>query len=174
MNEFDTRGRAIAQAFWSEMEKIAYSRAARSLTDQAAEAARRHSRVAKSSGLMKWVPFTDAHRATDAARIRARDARSAAEKKIKSERSAAFRAIRTGKGNQEAALRIIEGKPKRRKPRGGGIATPDLPDTSKPSGSSTLRRVAIGTGIGLGAAAAGVGGKRLYDINQNQQQGYGN
>jgi len=172
MNSFDTRGRAIAQAFWTEMEKIAYSRQAHRLVSQANRAAKQHQRVGNATGWGGWkkfMPFTDDHRMADASRLRAKAARSKATAQIQVERDAAKKAIRTGRGNQDSALRILEGKPARKSP-----THVDLPNTTnKKGGSSTLRRVAIGTAAGLGLTGAAVGGKRVYDIQKNKKQGYG-
>ena len=173
MEDFDARGRSIAQSMYEELEKIAYSIAAKRMSQQARASAADHSRVATAAGWKKWVPFTGQHRAVDAARIRARDADRAARTKIKSERAAAYKAIETGKGNQASAMRLIENKPRKVRPPGNpsGRETLEVTEPSKQKLITTKRALTAG-GIGLGAVGTGIVGKKYLD-SKKQQQGYG-
>lgn len=170
----DVRGRIIVQAMYSELEKIAYSQAAQTLGRKARDAAQHHARVSKAAGWRKWLPFSSDHRAADAARRRARNLSGAADSQVKAERKAAFETIRTGKGNRDSALRVLENKPRKVRPDANpewGIKAPDI-QSSRPKEGGGLSRTAkglIGGAAGVGAVAGGaVLGKRYIDSKQSQ------
>ena len=184
MEDFDTRGRAIAQAYWSELEKIALSH--RTLLQAGNRGLQRAEDYATSSGMsrfQKWTGWGNRGKTYKALKGRGEKFQEAGFKKLRGRRAELQQHIQRGGANQERALKELEGLSdvKRSSPspwaqstkaRVGHQTTGGGTDPTSKS-SSTLRRVAIGTGVGLGAVGVGVGGKKVYDIHQRKKQGYG-
>ena len=175
MDDFDIRGRLIAQAMYSEMEKIAgFSQKARQLSQEAVHKVNLHKKLQDALGWKRFVPFTQSQRAASASRARASAATAEAEAQVKKERGAAARVIESGKGNQEEMLRMLgEGKPTytKRSRLTGPKPAPEIPPDKKPL-LSTKNLIIGGTGLAVGGAGLYAGKKYLDGQSDPYGQAY--
>lgn len=191
LNDYELKGRAVAQHFFGELEKIAYSKRVKALYRAAGGAEKQVGQAADALGISRFIPFTQAHRSFyghvgvpgSGVKGRARMLANQAEGQAATERQMLLKALETGKGNQEDIIRrLAEGPqqvgavqtPIRGAMRAAGVG-PAIEQPSFAGGgsllSSPLARKAMG-----GAALVGLGAGGLYAGQQylaNQQQGYG-
>tara|TARA_Y100000310_G_scaffold281723_1_gene302432 strand:+ start:247 stop:810 length:564 start_codon:yes stop_codon:yes gene_type:complete len=184
MNEFDTRGRLIAQSYWTELEKIAVSH--RLLLRGANVAGQRVDDYVKATGVGAFQRLTglgQRGRAYKALKARELKFRKGGIEKLKSRKAVLNEHIARGGPNQARAVRELAElnkvksktpSPWSDKPRVAAKTTGGGTDpVSTEAGPTTLRRVAVGTGVGLGVAGTAVGGKKVYDWDKKRKQGYG-
>jgi hypothetical protein len=176
MNEFDIRGRSIAQSFWTEMEKIANFRAT---LRSANKASREASEYGRDAGVGFFKRTFGGGERSQLVREKVRRAKSLKEKGMagmkdrasklrdmdhagelddigKKELGHIERTYRRGRKGKRASI-----------PGGGNYQKIDIPGDGKPM--SMPKKMAIGTGAGLGLAGAGIGAKEIYD---RKSQGY--
>lgn len=158
------RGRAVAHYFFDELEKIAIS--SKLVRSGAQEAQRRAGELGQQLGWRRFIPFTNAHRAHDAARRRASRLAAAADKRQLAERQAILdRTRKTGKIRQQdiQALQALKdgGAPSGRlgalgrqvqRATGTESAPPPRPRSGMLSDPRARRAAAV---VGLPVAGAG-------------------
>jgi hypothetical protein len=188
MIDHEVKGRAVAQYFISELEKIAYSSRVRSLYRAAQAAEDQVGDAASALGVRRYIPFTQAHRAYyghvgvpgSGVKGRAAELASQAEAAATKERSALLTALETGKGNQADIIRRLNQGPQqvgrvrtplRQAARSAGVGGQLERPQFESAPRSSLARGALAYGAPALAGAGALYAGQQY-LNQ-QQQGYG-
>lgn len=181
MQQYDIKGRAVAQYFFGELEKIALSSG--TVRRAAHEAARRVSELGEQLGKKRFVPFTKEHRAWWASRQRAhRLSRAADAKQLKERRDILGRAESGGKIRREDIERL-----KQLKAQGGptGKLHQGAKEVQRTFGADPtppkreegmLSSPRVRAGLAVGAPLAGVGavyaGSKYLQSQQDPYGGY--
>tara|TARA_Y100000310_G_scaffold57362_1_gene52550 strand:- start:593 stop:1141 length:549 start_codon:yes stop_codon:yes gene_type:complete len=177
MNEFDVRGRAIAQSFWGELEKIANFRN----TLKAGNKARREAKqYARDTGLTWFQRTFGKGERSSTLRTRKSRARELQRKGLDEmkDRASDLRALDQagelddiGKKELSNIERAYRRSTRSRSiiPGGAPPAKIDIPGDGKPM--PLPKKMAIGAGVGLGTAGTAVGYQRYSDYKKSR--GYG-
>jgi len=188
---YEAKGRRVMQHCMDELEKIAASPKALQLVQAARGAQATAGSGAKQLGLMRYVPFTRAHRAhfghvgtggglQGAANTATRTARQRLSQEEKLVMDALARGRGTPQANMSALQRLKAAKAQLDAAEGGvrqrvrlatGTEAP-LPGMD-PRVKRGIQMAAGGTGLLAATGAAGYGAKTLYDRRQEQAGGYG-
>ena len=196
MSDYEMRGRAVVQHFYTELEKIAYSRKTKMLYEAARKARGQAQESAETLGWSRFVPFTQAHRAhyghlgrEGSGMVgRANQLANQAEAQAKKERAMLLKALEEGKGNRENILKRLQEGPQnldsplasgRQVARSAGISSAPVDQEAfkkKPKGffsSPMARGAALGVGgVGLGVAGLYAGQQYLQSQQQPSYGGY--
>jgi hypothetical protein len=164
ISEAELRGRAVAQHFYTELEKIAYSKATQALYRQAKGAQDAVDISAKARGLGRFIPTTEAWREHRALKATARDTANAAEAKARRDLKLMTRGLAAGRGNAENIKARIDAGPQNIKPsraalRSVGInskaETPEFRKKEEAAAGGKGRKLLAGAGL-VGAGAGGL------------------
>jgi hypothetical protein len=189
LTDYEIKGRAVAQHFYTELEKIAYSKRVKALYQAAGKAQKQVDTAADTLGWQRHIPFTRAHRAYhghvgvpgSGVKGRARELANQAEGQAARERQALLSALESGRGNQEDILRRLKEGPQ----QVGAVHTPARQAARAIGVGGQVEQPAFGAGgramsplarkamlVG-GAGVAGAGALYAGQQYLNQQQGYG-
>jgi hypothetical protein len=184
--DYDAKGRRIAQYFFEELEKIAFSPVAKKMLETAAKSQGEAVALGKSLGWKKWIPFTGGHRAWWAARGGARQLAGEAEARAAKEQALLYKQIAKNAKNPDrvAALRKrIEAGPQglgvvqrgiRSAKRGVGADAPVPTGTPEPTALQKYGpRAALYAGLPVAGAAALYTGQKYVQSQQQDPYGYG-
>lgn len=158
-DEADIRGRAIVQHFFSELEKIAYSNKTRALIEASGVAKKQLDEAPAALGFRRHWRGSDANKAYQGVKERARLAADAATSQTGRETQALQSALANRKGDQGAILKRLT----------DGPTAKQAPTARVDPNAGFKRKAAIGIGLPVAGATGLYAGQQYLSQPKGPQ-----